>query len=70
MTTVKQLRELMASLPDDALVLTDAPDHEHFHCTAEAGTALHKGGVFTEDHGEADTPEKEFGKRIKALLIH
>lgn len=68
--TIGKLRQLIAGLPDDAAVLVTAPDHSYRVPRVVAGTALYAPRMgWTEDYGEADTPEKEYGKRTKALLI-
>jgi len=68
--TVKQLRELIAKAPDNAVVVTSAFDRGYTFARPELTTALHTGGDgMAEDFGEDTTPESEYGKRIPVLLI-
>jgi hypothetical protein len=68
--TIKQLRDLISTLPDDAKVVTSSFDHGYREVRFKFGTALRdKAGNWTEDYGEEDTPEAEFGKRVPVLLV-
>lgn len=73
MTTVKQLKELIANLPDDAQVLVPGEDHSYRATRVEATTALREGsgryGGWTEDHGEELTPEADYGKRMQVVVV-
>ena len=68
--TVKILRDIISELPDDTLVLTPGGDHSYCPAHALPATALKSSrNQWTEDHGEEITPEKEYGKRVKVLVI-
>ena len=73
MTTVKQLKELIANLPDDAQVLVPGEDHSYRAASVEATTALREGrgrhSGWTEDHGEELTPEADYGKRMQVVVV-
>ena len=68
---VKQLRALIADMPDDAPVLVPAPDHSYRECAAEDGTAGMTGARrspdFWEWFGEEHASEGE--KPVRALVI-
>ena len=70
--TVKDLRNLISSYPDEAVVLISSDDHNYRFAYAELSTALEENyayGEYTEDHGETYTPESQFGKRVPAVII-
>lgn len=67
---VKQLKELLVSVPDEAEVVVPAQDHEYRRAHAiNKTTALFQGSTINEDHGEDSTPESEFGKRQIVLVV-
>ena len=67
---IKQLKALIANLPDETLVLQPASDHSYRMAGAEITTALQEGrNTWSEDYGEDATPENEYGKRINVLVI-
>ena len=68
--TAKELREILATVPDDTPILMPAPDHSYGETSAEVGTALLDEGVWTEDYGEETTPESEYGKRLQVIIIN
>lgn len=71
--TVKDLRKLLTrhiDLEDETKVLMRMSDHGLRSATAVVTTVLDEGhGNYTEDYGEAVTPEVHYGKRIKALVV-
>ena len=67
--TAKQLRALLQTVPDEALIVTTGTDHSLRSLIPEVTTALQDRRVLTEDHGEAVTPEAEYGKRVPVLLL-
>lgn len=68
--TVRELRKLLETAPDDAPVLAPGPDHSYRAVEVHLGTALLEAREqWTEDHGEETTPEAEYGKRIPAVII-
>jgi hypothetical protein len=68
--SVKQLKELIATAPDNMPVLIPGSDHSYRSCRAEITTALNPcWGTWNEDFGEDSTPEKEYGKRRDVLVI-
>lgn len=70
--TAGMLRTMLAELPDDAPVVTSAPDHALRFATAAVTTGLyHKPSAsWSEDYGEELSPEgEEFGKRFKVLRV-
>lgn len=68
--TVRQLKELIEGLSDDAPVIIPGGDHSYRPAHAIKDTALFdpKAG-WTEDHGEEMTPEAEFGSRLTVLIV-
>lgn len=68
--TVGELRRLIGKMPDNVPILKAGMDHSYRIVNAWDSTALRdKRGEWTEDHGEKLTPEKEYGKRLRALII-
>jgi hypothetical protein len=70
--TVKDLRNIIAGLDDETIVLTSAGDHSYLFAYAEVSTVLTENyayGQYTEDHGEQYTPEAEYGERVPALIL-
>lgn len=70
--TVKDLREIIADLKDDTIVLTSSGDHNYRFGYAEVTTVLTENysyGEYTEDMGEEYTPEAEYGKRVSAVIF-
>lgn len=69
--TVAQLRAKLADLPDDAFVLTGAPDHRYRDVVAFAQWARWDGesATWTQDHGEMSTPTAEFGEPRRVLVV-
>jgi hypothetical protein len=69
-TTLGEFRRLTADLSDDVRILVPAPDHSYDRAQINVGTALFSDdGEITEDYGEEDTPEAQFGKRHNVLVI-
>jgi len=66
---VKRLKQLIANLPDEMPVLVTIPDHSYRECTGAVTTALRDKHVWSEDHGEENTPESEYGKRTRVLVM-
>lgn len=67
---VGQLKKLIADLPDDVKVVVPFEDHNYREPRAEVTTALHhRRDGWTEDHGEEYTPERQYGKRQKVVLV-
>lgn len=65
----KQLREWLAKVPDDAILLVPAPDHSYRPASISKGKALFtKDGYISEDHGE-DYDEPGMGKRKDVLIV-
>lgn len=68
--TVGALRKALEKLPDDTPVITPGGDHSYYLTSGHATTALvNRNGEWTEDYGEEDTPEAEFGKRVKVFVV-
>jgi len=69
--TVAHLRKLIEHLPDDTRVLRPASDHSYKPAEGMVGTALleSEGNHWTEDYGEEMTPEADYGKRHKVLIV-
>ena len=70
--TVGDLRRLIAELPDHVPVVVPCNDHGYRVPKAAVGNALFDAlsKKWTEDYGEASTPEAEYGKRIQVLIIN
>lgn len=67
---VAKLRELIDEIDDGALLVVPSFDHSYRSPLIYNGTALlEENGNLTEDFGEEMTPESEYGKRIKVLII-
>lgn len=67
---VKQLKELIADLPDDIKIVVPCRDHSYRNVSGEVSTALYsRPAGWTEDHGEEATPEESFGKRVQVVVI-
>ena len=73
MLTVGKLKQMIANLSDDVIVLTPSTDHSYDQASLLLTTALleNKNNHFNyiEDYGENYTPEKAYGKRVQALVI-
>lgn len=69
--TVGQLRKQLLDVSDEAVLLRPSSDHEYKPAVVDATTALfdEKAKCWTEDHGEAVTPEKDYGKRQPVLVF-
>lgn len=73
--TVRDMKALLAEMDDDAFLVVSAPDHEYVEVTRVCSTtgllAKRRRGPrrFTEDYGEETTPEAEWGKRTKVVVI-
>lgn len=69
--TVQQLRDRLATMPDDAAVLVPAYDHSYRRADAQKTTALYneRDDTWTEDYGEESTSEAEYGKRLVAVVF-
>ena len=67
--SVKELKEIIAGLPDETPVVSPGSDHSYRPASAEATTALmERRNQWTEDYGEDTTPEK-YGKRMKVVVV-
>ncbi len=67
---VRQLKELIANAPDTMPVLITGNDHSYRIGNAVLTTALKEShATWTEDFGEEQTPEKEYGKRTDVLVL-
>lgn len=68
---VRKLREIINGLPDDAQLVVPSSDHSYRFAKAIPSTALYDSELrlLTEDHGEDQTPEADYGKRIQVLVI-
>lgn len=67
--TAAQLKRLLETVPDTALIVGSGVDHSLRGLTPSVTTALQDGRVLTEDYGEALTPEAEYGKRVPVILL-
>lgn len=68
---VHELRKLLESAPDEAEVVIPGGDHSYRAVySAVPTTGLRAGRCnWTEDHGEALTPEANWGKRLPIFLL-
>jgi hypothetical protein len=64
-----ELLRLLQDAPPGALVVVHGCDHNYLPAGAEITTALRGKWGISEDYGEDDTPEAEYGKRIPVVLI-
>ena len=61
---------LLENVPDESVVLVPNFDHGYNVAGVQQTTVLHGGrATYTEDHGEALTPEAEYGKRVNAVVV-
>jgi hypothetical protein len=67
---IKKLKELIANMPDEALVLVPDSDHSYRVPNVNAGTAIRNkaGDYIYEDHGDENKDFKQ-DVRIDALII-
>jgi hypothetical protein len=66
----KQLREWLAKVPDDTILLVPAPDHSYRPATVTKGKALfYKGGHISEDWDQEEAAEIETGTRREVLIV-
>jgi hypothetical protein len=71
MMTIGGLRRLIQELPDNTPVLVPGPTHDYHPVDAKVRTVMRGDRVWSEDHGQEFTPEgAEYGKRVRALIIH
>ena len=67
---VQALKELLVGVPDDTCVVVGTPDHSYKYADFEISTGLiNNRGVWTEDFGEDQTPELEYGVRVPILIV-
>lgn len=65
----KDIRALLEGVDDDAVLVQPDGDHGYRETSIAVGTALQETRTkWTEDHGEAVTPEAQFGKRVQVLI--
>lgn len=69
---VKELKELLAPIPDDAIVVTHGSEHYSREVSMGMNTALHdvELDILSEDLGEELTPEAECGRRINVFVVY
>jgi hypothetical protein len=69
--TIKQLKQIIADLPDDSVILVPAPDHTYRNVGAHITTALYDADheSWAEDWGDVYTPADIYGERFKVLVI-
>jgi hypothetical protein len=64
------LRKLLNNVPDETPIVVPSADHGYLPSTCIVTTALHEErNKWTEDHGEQVTPEAQYGKRVKVIVI-
>ena len=63
---VRELKKLLDGVPDDTLVVVDAPDHHYRLANASVTTAIYGRYFLEQDPGE---PEPDYGSRIKVMVI-
>lgn len=67
---IGELRRLLEGASDDTPLVIAGGDHAYFAATAGFTTALYSRRTgYTEDHGEALTPEATYGKRVNVLVV-
>lgn len=69
--TAGQLKELLAGVTDDTPILKPSSDHGFVPVSGTVESVLHdeKMDYWTEDHGEELTPERQYGKRTRAIVL-
>jgi hypothetical protein len=67
--TLGQFLQRYHNLDPDTVLVIPASDHSYEAACVCPNTALYDVGTWTEDYGEASTPEAEYGKRRKVLVI-
>lgn len=73
---IRQLKQLLATaeergLPDTTKIVEPGSDHDFRVVDLHIASALYDvyDNTWTEDHGEDVTPEADYGKRVKVLLV-
>ena len=68
---VKDLKELIAHIDDDAVIVRSIGDHSYRECDFELTTGLYDGhsDEWSEDYGESLTPESNYCQRIAILIV-
>lgn len=69
--TVKELKVLMANVPDEAVIVMPAYDHNYRVPRVFESSALFcsESGIWSQDYGDDVMPEEEFGKRVPVLVF-
>lgn len=67
--TIAKLREIIADAPETAFLVVPSHDHSYRPASVEVGTALFHPQCISEDFGEDQTPEEEYGKRLPVLIV-
>ncbi len=68
--TVGELKKLISEVPDEVKILNPSTDHSLVEVDLVLSTALKSDEWnYTEDYGEEMTPEKDYGKRVQALVV-
>lgn len=58
-----------SQLDPETVLVIPASDHSYEEACVSPNTALYDHGAWTEDYGEESTPEAEYGRRRKVLVI-
>ncbi len=67
---VRDLKKLLETAPDDAVVVVSSHDHSYREARCDLTTGLKDGhNRWTEDYGEEDTPQSEYGRGLPILLV-
>lgn len=69
--TAGDLKKLLADVPDGTPLIGHENDHTYFPAQIVFATALlEEGGrSWCQDYGQDLTPEPDFGKRMKVLIV-
>ncbi len=70
--TVREALRRLQKMNPDAVFVIEGSDHSYRLADMQETTALRdeETGTFTQDFGEQDTPEAEYGKRVPIVNIY
>lgn len=69
--TVGQLKERLKDIPDHAHIVVPRPDHSYDFAAVRFETGLFDkdSQTWSEDYGEAQTPEADYGRRLPIIVV-
>ncbi len=67
--TLGQFLKRYANHDPNTVLVTPGSDHSYDEACVSVTTALNDGHAWTEDYGEDQTPESEYGRRRNVIVI-